>query len=976
MRRWLPFSLLRLRVDRIALAGFALLVLVTAFVASLAPLVLNEIADQSVRGDLSAAPVDARGIEIIKDSAISSGDASDPTRIVAATGQFLDDDIPPSVEAVLGPWTWLADTARWTVSSKPIGESTVRLRLQQDALAHVRFTSGAAPTTTSHLVDPKTGHASTDAATAIPALEVALSSSTAGALQVSLGDVLVLAPDRTDRMIGASGVDSTARLAILVAGIFDVPAPDDPFWFSDQSLAIPQLRAVSPTVIISDTTVLLAPAEYLPLATDLENLQLSMRYRWRKDVTVGSLTEASVPALLDGARRMGSAFADPSVGGGLYPQPTLLTSLPNVLAAHEVRWRSAVVILATAAVGPTAIAGAALLLVALLLAVRRRPAISLARARGASRGQAAASLLLEACLTTIPAAVIGLAVALAIGLVLFGGLGGASGAGLAAAGPDLLPPLVATAVVALLAVTFAVVTAISGTATAASGALGARRLDRGLDASDAGTVGTAYQATGRFARLRSVSGRRIVVEGFVVVLAMVGAVALRGRGLAAVGAKGQIVGPDPVIAAVPLLIGFAAGLVTIRLLPFAMRFVAAIAATRRDLVPGFAFRRLARTGDGTSLVLVLLSAASVAAFSTLIFTGLDRLTALAAWRDVGADARVTREAGILPNGFDPTALPGVTAAATAWQGPGTVDQLGTRPSVLVLDAAAFQRVVAGTPADPGLPAAFFGPVAALAPLPVVISTAAAAAARLPLHQGSTFTLATLGGSLPVTVAAISDAVAGSDSGTGLVVLSRDQVAARLPGVRMPPTMALLRAPDSAIDAIRAAVAAQGAGLSVTSRAEEAASLRADPIDVAVMAGVLVALFIVVAYTVLASLAALALAAAGRAREVAHLTTLGLSAREALRLVLLETAPIVACAIVIGAIVGLGLFEVLEPGLGLAGVAAGGASSLPATTDPGIDPLGLAIPLAASLAGVAVGAIAGIAAQRRTVLTSALRAGLG
>ena len=124
-----------------------------------------------------------------------------------------------------------------------------------------------------------------------------------------------------------------------------------------------------------------------------------------------------------------------------------------------------------------------------------------------------------------------------------------------------------------------------------------------------------------------------------------------------------------------------------------------------------------------------------------------------------------------------------------------------------------------------------------------------------------------------------------------------------------------------------------------------------------------------AYTALAVTAALALAGAARTTEVAHLGMMGLSRRDALGLAIVEHGPTVILAVVAGCALGLGLFVLLEPGLGLDAMV-GSRIAVPLSADP----QQLAI-IGAGTIGIAVVGI-GLAAwmQRRGVAVAAVRRG--
>jgi putative ABC transport system permease protein len=65
----------------------------------------------------------------------------------------------------------------------------------------------------------------------------------------------------------------------------------------------------------------------------------------------------------------------------------------------------------------------------------------------------------------------------------------------------------------------------------------------------------------------------------VVGLAIAGAVLLRERGVRGASSAGGLTEADPLLAAVPALVGVAAALVVVRVLPYPMRLLAALAAT-------------------------------------------------------------------------------------------------------------------------------------------------------------------------------------------------------------------------------------------------------------------------------------------------------------------------------------------------------------------------------------------------------------
>ncbi len=123
--------------------------------------------------------------------------------------------------------------------------------------------------------------------------------------------------------------------------------------------------------------------------------------------------EASrLDALVADLRRLDTVYPTTDVvatNGGTTNRSDLL----GLVDAFAARWRSAEVVLSVAVLGAAVIALLALALVAILAARRRRPSLDLARGRGASTSQALASVVAEGVVLTVPAAIVGAAVAFA-----------------------------------------------------------------------------------------------------------------------------------------------------------------------------------------------------------------------------------------------------------------------------------------------------------------------------------------------------------------------------------------------------------------------------------------------------------------------------------------------------------------------------------------------------------------------------------
>ena len=215
--------------------------------------------------------------------------------------------------------------------------------------------------------------------------------------------------------------------------------------------------------------------------------------------------------------------------------------------------------------------------------------------------------------------------------------------------------------------------------------------------------------------MAGVSARRLMFEALIVATAIGGALLLRERGLAAVSAATDGSGVDPLIAAVPALVGIAAGILVVRLYPIPLGAVAWLAARGRGLVPMLAARRAREGGAASAVLLVLLATATVGAFAATALDHLDRGAEVAAWQEVGASWRVQQPNGALPIAMDPAALPGVEVASTVFQGLVPVDATGPQSIVVIPEAANLEAVLAGTPIEPAFPAGFATPPPARSP---------------------------------------------------------------------------------------------------------------------------------------------------------------------------------------------------------------------------------------------------------------------
>ena len=943
---WIALSLRRLRDARLAALGLSALVLLTAFIFGLAPRLLDRIADEALRSSVAAESALARNVQFLEDRRIAPSPAGDPLAGVDAIGAALDGQIPQSVRAALVERSYVVDTPRWRVASEGREPGFVRLRLQQGADGRIRYVAGRPPTGSVRGVDPASGAASGPAPTEpaepaepaepVPALEVAMSSATAKASGIAVGDTLVLRGDATDPAIRGRDVDP---IAVDVVGLFEVDEPLADFWYADRSLERPSLRSLTLADILLDSVFLLDDAAYPALVAATDGGEVPLRYTWRTFLDPQLLESERAQGMAADLRRMESVFAASGTGAGA-TGTSLRTGLRQIVEGHLLRWSSAEGLLAVVGIGAAAVALAALALATMLLAQRRQLALALSRGRGASRSQVTAALVAEGVVLALPATVLAVVAAIAV----------------VPGGPDGLT-ILAAGLVGVAAVVLLVLTVLPGTATLRHG----------------GAAGPPPT--------RRSGPRRLVLEGAVIVLAIAGAFMLRQRGLAAGVAGGpgtgvrasaaaaavEPAGVDPLVAAVPVLLGFAVGLLAIRLAPYAMRVLEGAAAARPGLVAALALRRSTRGGSAAVVLLVLMTTVAIGTFASATLVHLDRAAEAVAWQDVGAPYRVSGEGQPLPALADPATLPAVEASAGAYQAGGLLTSRGTNLEFLALDIDDYRDVVAGTPAETVFPPELLGPPTS--PISAIVSSGLTRGDDA-LAVGDSFELVVNGNRRTFRVAEVRDRFPSIPIGEDFVVISRPQYRAAIAEAPTGTRELYLRAPADAVTELRDAVGVVAPNVPVRSRFEETEALRGSPVVRSLSTGVAVAAAVAALYAALAVGAALALSGAARALETAHLRVFGLSRRQEVGLVVGEHLPNVVLALLAGLLLGMGIFVVLRPGLGLNEVV-GSALEIPLS----VEPLHLAL-LAAGIAVVVGGAI-GVAAvlQRTAGLAAAVRRGM-
>ena len=422
------------------------------------------------------------------------------------------------------------------------------------------------------------------------------------------------------------------------------------------------------------------------------------------------------------------------------------------------------------------------------------------------------------------------------------------------------------------------------------------------------------------------------------------------------------VGADPFLAAAPALVGLAAGIVAVRLLPVILGLLARLVGQGRGLVAVLGLRRAARDGGVAAVLVVALTATAVGTFASALLDQINAGATSASWQTAGADFQVTGPAAYLES--VETRHPAGVQAETAISVVSVAVSTGGIRNLIVVDPATLTAVSAGSPADAAVPAGMTGPAGAAAQ--VIVSSGAEGSS--PIALGQSFSVRIGGGAVPLQALAVRDSFPAAPAGQPFLVVSSAQLNAMAQGFVPEPTALLLRAPGVSLDQVQADLS-DLPGLTVVGQAATEATLRNAPAVAAVSLGILSGAIAVLVYGLLTVVLAIALGTAGRRTETARLQILGLSNRQSIWLVLVEFAPAVLAGVLVGLGLGIVLIEFVGPGLDLPAVL--GVPGLPSST-PDYARLGLLALVTLALIGVAT--LLSSLFERQRQLATAVRDG--
>jgi putative ABC transport system permease protein len=899
-------SFTRLRAHAGLWSVVAVLGLATVFVAASAEPATTRIADASLQQMVSVAAYPDRDLITVR--------AARPSLmgVPQTTADQLHNEV---VQTLPAPLAEVRDTSwayqRTSVSTfEGIGAS-----LTGDGVTSAP--QGFAPVVSFHYqpglideVDLIEGEAPvTDVAEGV--VEVMVAEDVAAWLGLEVGGEYALHPGRVVNYPDQPG--RSGDPVVRVSGVFVPHDPDAQVWQH-----APLLLRTGTTVIPADVPPL--PTTQATLVTDEAFFDLifdrTLTAMFEPDTAVRvrfdeSLIDAAwVPAAIASVAQL---YSDIRVADVLRQ-----TGLADLLRDYQHQAASAQALVAVTATGIVAVLLGLLLLAARLIADRRRSEVALLRARGGSVPAVTGRLTAEALwLVPLAAAAGWILPRLALG--------------------EPLPGTISTAVVAPGAAALVALLIVP-----AAGALVARR--------SATAVSVREDTTGR----RSMPAR-LTVELSVIVLAALGVVLMHQRGL-------SLVGVDPYLSAVPVLLALAGGLLALRLFPWPVRLLAAAARRLRGVVGFVGLARLGRGAPGTALaLLVLVLSVAVGGFAGAVNMSVSEARDRSAMQEVGAHIRVESESLSVDVLAAVAELPGVTTVVPVTRGGMLTDGAGRArgasiqgPVVVAVDTVAYQELLAELEVDRRLPAEVVSARPG-AGVPALAGGSIAARQDLVLHHGEQ--------EQPLEVVGDVAGLPGPDRDRNWVLVPRQALTDPAPMTGL-----LVNGADVDVNQVRQVVAELSAPASVAvfSVAEIRAELEASGFNEGLT-------LVFVAGTVggavggvLAVTLALVLQARARGRVLSLLRTMGLSSRQARGLLLVELLPVTALAVAVGAVVGIAMPLLLAPALGLGAFTGGVALGI------GVDTATVAA--LAGLVGVLVVAGAGFEAaiNRRLGIGRVLR----
>ena len=742
------------------------------------------------------------------------------------------------------------------------------------------------------------------------------------------------------------GLHPGSRLTVTVQGnipvrlyVTAIVAERDPgstFWAQDVVLGTPELNKPANGQPYWVGGLIADPSALAVMQGEFSGP--GMEISWEFPLDVSHLNAAQVQGLVAALNR--AVQASPALTGALASGANSLMVISPLAADLSVFLTTQTAIqtvLLLLFVSLIVVGAAVIVLAARMIAARRADELAMLRARGGSLRQVAAVMARAAVITTVPAAAIGLAVAIA---VVPGG----------SVSPAAVPAgwwLAAVAVAAALA---------------SPPIIAAWQHRRPAPASNPARITTAE--TGR----PRVAWRRPVAEVAACAACVAGLVVLHDQGLPAGGGTDLYLTVTPVLVAIPVV------LVMLRLYPLAVRGAARLTRRGSGATAFVALSRAARSSlTGVLPAFALVLALTLATFAGMIGDGVARGEAAAAWQATGADVQIDTgpESGPVTTAAVRALakVRGVSHATAVWNTDWVT--VGGQPmSVVAVEPSSYAAVTSDTP-FPAFPTGKIGKATsgtaggatggatgglsggALSPAPTVpVLASPAAVAILAGAPAELFSLYPMG-PFKVRIAGTLASTPALPGGGAFVVMALQT----LPGLYGQPQPNRVLVTGPAIDDAQLTAVANKVipGNITTFRTTVLAGLNSSPLQHGAAVIIVLTIAATAAFGLFIVVLGLALGSYERELTLARLTVMG--HERATGLVMAEALPAVLAAVVAGAACALVLPRLIGSSIDLSAFTGTGA---PVQFQP--DVTSFALPAAA----IVVLAVAALTAESRSL----------
>ncbi|MEU9705449.1 FtsX-like permease family protein [Streptomyces sp. NPDC047981] len=389
-----PWVRTRLRTAPGTAAAFALLVLVTAFLAAALPRTVDRYETEGLRHDIVTAPPRTSVLDIT--AAEPSGDVPPEARATVVAPERLAEKRTELLELLPAPLRFdLAQSAHGVRTTQRI--AGLDPWLPKPSGLPPEFTLTTLPGLDRHTT-VREGRLPTRAE-AGRSSEVAVTRETAKSLHLKVGSVVHL-PERFAK----------EPLALTVVGIVEPRRPQGSYWSADPLLRTPVLASKvsgGGTYFYWQAGLLLPP----PAATTLLASTGEPEVYWRFAADASELTAQDAPRL---TAALASVSAGPdlvriraTVGG----TASASSGLDEIVEAYDAMRSAITPVVAVAAFGIGTVAAVVLAMTGGLFAARRAAELALLRARGGSLAGIGVRLLGETGVLALPATALGLLLA-------------------------------------------------------------------------------------------------------------------------------------------------------------------------------------------------------------------------------------------------------------------------------------------------------------------------------------------------------------------------------------------------------------------------------------------------------------------------------------------------------------------------------------------------------------------------------------